>query len=168
MPKLVLLSEGFTGKSYELKVERTTVGRVADNTFEIPEASVSSHHAELLLRGNEVLVRDLGSTNGTFINGERITEGVLKPGQLLRLGTVDMRLESTEAAPPKKKEHLDHTRIIQGIKPGDLEGVRQPLNFDTSKEFSKKSNKGTKVFVIAAVVVGLVLAAALIIVVTSR
>ena len=47
MPRLVLLSEGYTGRSYELKAETTTVGRVSDNAFEIPEASVSSHHAEL-------------------------------------------------------------------------------------------------------------------------
>ena len=74
MARLVLLSEGLTGRTYDLKVEKTTVGRVADNTFEIPETSVSSHHAEILLRGNEVVVRDLDSTNGTYINGEKITE----------------------------------------------------------------------------------------------
>ena len=78
MPRLVLLSEGLTGRNYELKAEKTTVGRVSDNAFEIPEASVSSHHAELTLRGNDVLVKDLGSTNGTFINGEKIEEAVLQ------------------------------------------------------------------------------------------
>ena len=74
MAKLVLLSEGLTGRSYELKVDRTTVGRVDDNAFPIVEASVSSHHCELLLRGGDVIVKDLNSTNGTFINGEKITE----------------------------------------------------------------------------------------------
>ena len=49
MARLVLLSEGLTGRSFELKVEKTTVGRVDDNTFQIPETSVSSHHAEILL-----------------------------------------------------------------------------------------------------------------------
>src|SRR3989475_11010196 len=94
MAKLVVLSAGMTGRTYELKVDRTTIGRVEDNTFQIAEPSVSSHHCEILLRGSDVVVRDLNSTNGTYINGEKITETVLKPGQVLRLGQIEMRLET--------------------------------------------------------------------------
>src|SRR6266699_729368 len=94
MAKLVVLSAGMTGRSHELKVDKTTIGRVEDNTFQIAEPSVSSHHCEVLLRGNEVIVRDLNSTNGSFINGEKITEKALKPGQTLRLGQIEMRLET--------------------------------------------------------------------------
>src|SRR6266508_2636939 len=138
MASLVLLSEGLTGRSYELKTERTTMGRVWDNSCEIPEASVSSHHAELHLRGNEVLVKDLSSTNGTFINGEKISEAVLKPGQILRLGMVEMRLETGEAAAAMKKQVLDQTRVIpQGVKLDDLEGTRTPLDFKKTG-FEKK------------------------------
>src|SRR6266705_5861027 len=104
MPRLVLLSEGFTGRNYELKTDKTTVGRLSDNSFEIPEASVSSHHAEILLRGNDVVVKDLNSTNGTFINGEKVTEAVLKPGQILRLGMIEMRLETGESAATTSKK----------------------------------------------------------------
>src|SRR6184192_1691676 len=96
MARLVLLSEGLTGRTYELKVDRTTVGRVEDNSFQIPEASVSSHHAEIILRGNDVVIKDLNSTNGTFINGEKISESVLKPGQTLKLGSVELRLEGKD------------------------------------------------------------------------
>src|SRR3954449_12130021 len=122
MARLVLLSEGFTGRTFELKGEKITVGRVSDNAFEIPESSVSSHHAEIVLQGSDVLIRDLGSTNGTFINGEQINEAVLKPGQILRFGTVELRLETPESAPAtgatsKKATPLDHTRVIpQGVK----------------------------------------------------
>ena len=49
MAKLVVLSEGLTGQSYELKVDKTTIGRVEDNTFQIAQPSVSSHHCEVLL-----------------------------------------------------------------------------------------------------------------------
>ena len=45
MAKLVILNQGMTGRTFELNVERTTVGRVEDNTFQIPDPSVSSHHA---------------------------------------------------------------------------------------------------------------------------
>src|SRR5260370_23556136 len=100
MAKLVVLSEGMTGRSFELKVDKTTIGRVEDNAFQIAEPSVSSHHCEGLLRGNEVVVKDLNSTNGTFIAGQQVTnEAVLKPGQILRLVQVVMLPESVTAAP---------------------------------------------------------------------
>src|SRR3954468_15090313 len=92
MPKLVVLSEGMTGQSYELKVDKTTVGRVEDNTFQIADSSVSSHHCEVLLRGSDVVIKDLNSTNGSFINGEKISETVLKPGQTLKLGQIELQL----------------------------------------------------------------------------
>ena len=93
MAKLVILTEGLTGLPHELSVSPTTVGRAEGNLFQIVEPSVSGRHCEILLRGNEVVVRDLKSTNGTFIQGERITEAVLKLGQVLRLGRVDLRLQ---------------------------------------------------------------------------
>jgi pSer/pThr/pTyr-binding forkhead associated (FHA) protein len=168
MAKLVLLSEGLTGRSYELKTEKTTVGRVSDNAFEIPEASVSSHHAEIHLRGNDVLIKDLNSTNGTFINGEKVTEGILKPGQILRLGMVEMRLETGEAAAAMRKQVLDQTRVIpQGVKLDDLEGTRTPLDFKKTG-FEKKSNRGAKAFLAAAILVGVILVAALIYIVLTQ
>jgi CheY-like chemotaxis protein/pSer/pThr/pTyr-binding forkhead associated (FHA) protein len=101
MAKLVILTEGLTGLTHELSVNSTTAGRAEGNLFQIIEPSVSGRHCEILLRGNEVVVRDLTSTNGTFIKGERITEAILKPGQILRLGRVDLRLEaSTPVASP--------------------------------------------------------------------
>src|ERR1035437_2479781 len=103
MVKLVVLSVGMTGRTQELKAEKTTIGRVEDNTFQIAEPSVSSHHCEVVLKGSEVLVRDLNSTNGTFINGEKVTEKVIKPGQILRLGQIEMRLETDAAAAPAKR-----------------------------------------------------------------
>src|SRR6266850_7383441 len=108
MPKLVVLSAGMTGRTHELKADKTTIGRVEDNTFQIAEASVSSHHAEVLLRGNDVVVKDLGSTNGTFINGEKINEAVLKPGQILRCGMIEMRLESGDSPIAGAKKKMEH------------------------------------------------------------
>src|SRR5688572_20989199 len=105
MARLVVLSEGLTGRSHELKVEKTTVGRVEDNAFQVPEPSVSSHHCEIIQRGTDFYVRDLNSTNGTFVGGQQVTnEAILKPNQTFKLGNVEMRLEaagvpSTGAAP---------------------------------------------------------------------
>ena len=161
MARLVILSEGLTGQAHELTVEKTTIGRVEDNTFPIPEGSVSSHHCEILLRGEDVVVRDLNSTNGTFINGHQVSgEAPLKAGQILRLGQIEMRLEdpaSAKAAAPKKLP--DQTMVIpQGVKLGQEPSTT--VSFEKSA-FAKKSNTGTKIFigvivVIAIVVIGLI------------
>jgi len=163
MAKLVILSEGMTGRSHELKVDKTTIGRVEDNTFPIPEPSVSSHHCEVLLSGNEVVVRDLNSTNGSFINGEKITEKVLKPGQTLRLGQIEMRLE-TDAPPGQSKKPVDSTMVVpRGVSLNQLEQGSRAA-FDTAgKGFSKKDNKANKIFLIGAVAVGLIVVVLLII-----
>jgi pSer/pThr/pTyr-binding forkhead associated (FHA) protein len=158
MPRLVVLSEGLTGRSHELKAETTSVGRVEDNVFQIPDPSVSSHHCEVLLKGTEVIIRDLNSTNGTFINGKQITEAPLKPSQILRLGQVEVRLESEQAAASQKKMTLDHTQVVpQGIKMDELGQVAKAGN----PGFEKKSNTGTKVFIIVAIVAGVLILGAL-------
>ena len=95
MAKLVLLIAGMTGRTHELKVERTTVGRLEDNTFQIPEPSVSSHHCEILLRGGEVVIKDLDSTNGTRVNGATIRERQLNDGDQIVIGTTVLRFETS-------------------------------------------------------------------------
>lgn len=171
MAKLVILSQGMTGRSHELKVDKTTIGRVDDNTFPIAESSVSSHHCEVYLRGDEVIVNDLNSTNGTFINGDKITgEAVLKPGQTLRLGQVELRLEVDGAAPapasapapsaPAPKKTSDNTSVVQrGVSLTDLEQGTRGLETTPGKGFTKKKNKGNKIFLIAAITVGVIIVA---------
>jgi CheY-like chemotaxis protein len=79
----------------------TTIGRADGNMFQIADGSVSSRHCEVKARGDELLVRDLNSTNGTFIGGMRVSEGTVRFGQSFRLGTVDLRFEAVLAAIPK-------------------------------------------------------------------
>jgi pSer/pThr/pTyr-binding forkhead associated (FHA) protein len=151
MAKLVIQNQGMTGRVHELNVDRTTIGRVEDNTFPIADPSVSSHHCEVHLRGGEVLIRDLNSTNGSFINDAKITESVLKPGQVLRLGQVELKLEvegvaatptpSTAPATPAKKT-IEATMVMpRGVSLSDLESGGRPPGFDANTAFSKKKNK---------------------------
>jgi pSer/pThr/pTyr-binding forkhead associated (FHA) protein len=168
MAKLVVLSAGMTGRTHDLQVDKTTIGRVEDNTFQIAEPSVSSHHCEILLRGTDVVVHDLNSTNGTFINGDKVTnEAVLKPNQILRLGQIELRLE-TDAATPAKKP-VDQTLVMQrGVSLTELEQGTRAGGFDTKGSgFSKKENKGNKIFWIVAGVVLLVIIGLLFVAYTS-
>lgn len=95
MPKLVVITKGQAAVSHELGGSWTTVGRSDANQFQVPEGSVSGRHCEVRMDGEDLLVRDLCSTNGTFVDGKKITEGVLKPGQTLRLGDVELHLEAS-------------------------------------------------------------------------
>ncbi|MGH9752385.1 MAG: FHA domain-containing protein [Blastocatellia bacterium] len=76
------------GESKVVSVEspRFTIGRGAENSLCIPATVVSRSHAELIRVGTDYLLRDLGSTNGSFINGARITEQMLNDGDTLRFG----------------------------------------------------------------------------------
>lgn len=175
MAKLVILNQGMTGRTFELNVERTTVGRVEENTFQIADPSVSSRHAEILLQGSELFVRDLNSTNGTFINGEKISEAALKLGQTLRFGQVELKIDdgqpvtappppspvsaSAPAPAPAQKKSVDATMVIpRGVSLNDLEqrGTR-PTGFDTNTAFSKKTNKTNKYFLIGGIIVGVII-----------
>jgi pSer/pThr/pTyr-binding forkhead associated (FHA) protein len=179
MAKLVILTQGLTGRAHELNVDRTTIGRVEDNTFQIAESSVSSHHCEVLLRGSDVVIKDLNSTNGTFINGEPITESVLKPGQTLRLGQVELKLETEKAAsapasapatapaPGPAKKQGEATMVIpRGVSLSELEGGGRPPGFDTSKEFSKKRNRGGIYFWIGVGIVFVIIVVLLLVALT--
>lgn len=175
MAKLVILNQGMTGRSFELNAERTTVGRVEDNTFQITDPSVSSHHAEILMRGTEILVRDLNSTNGTFLNGDRITEMVLKPGQILRFGQVELKIDDGQPvsapapvsasasapapAPASAKKPVEGTMVIpRGVSLNDLgQSGARPAGFDTNTAFSKKTNKANTYFIIGGVIVGVII-----------
>ena len=185
MAKIVVLTPEFKGRTYELATVLTTVGRLEDNSFQIPEQSVSSHHCEFMLRGNDIILKDLNSTNGTFINGEQIkAETIVRPGQVIRLGQVEVRIEDettaaapasrppTPGAPPpppakpgsvppppapaasQPKKQMDQTMVMtQGVKFSEADQGTK-----TNSPFAKKSNKGTKLFIIliaAAFLIGL-------------
>ena len=94
MAKLVVISSSLAGVSHELGGAWATLGRADGNTFQLVEGSISGRHCEVQLRGDELVVRDLRSTNGTFVRGEKITEAVVKAGQTLRLGEVELRFEA--------------------------------------------------------------------------
>lgn len=68
-----------------------TIGRGRGQTIVLPHPLVSRQHCELFERDGLLMVRDLGSLNGTFVNNRRISESPLGPGELLTIGTVTFR-----------------------------------------------------------------------------
>jgi hypothetical protein len=85
-----------SGERIPLTSERSVIGRLADCTVVIADGNTSRHHAEVRRVGNAFMVADLGSTNGTFVNGERVTaERRLADGDAITVGAVTVRFEAS-------------------------------------------------------------------------
>lgn len=93
---LVVLSGAMAGTSLYLTKSVTTLGRALDNDIVIEDRRVSRYHAEIKLKAGRFCLRDLHSSNGTLINGQYITEAVLRDGDTLTLGETDVVFQTRE------------------------------------------------------------------------
>jgi pSer/pThr/pTyr-binding forkhead associated (FHA) protein len=96
MARLVLKGAEFGNRVIELNLGLNRFGRSPDNDFPIEHPTVSASHCELFLADDGVVARDCASTNGTFLDDRPITEARLAAGQTLRLGDVELLVETTE------------------------------------------------------------------------
>ena len=86
-------------REYVVDVNPYTVGRRPENSLTIPSPTVSSNHAELLIEGDQLVVRDTRSTNGTFVNGNRVQDRcVVHHGDLLQFAQIVFRVSRVNSA----------------------------------------------------------------------
>lgn len=85
----------------ELLIKRgaLSIGRKADNDIRLEDITVSSHHAELVKKDHQCLIHDLGSTNGTYVNGAPVRERTLFDGDVIVIGKYSLSYEEIEAEP---------------------------------------------------------------------
>ena len=88
--KLVVVGGATENDEFQVSLP-SVFGRSRDSSIPLPHPLVSRLHCELFERQGQLMVRDLGSTNGTFVGSERITESVIQHGELLTIGTVTFR-----------------------------------------------------------------------------
>ena len=122
MPKLSILLEG-SKTTHELTDDRITIGRAPDNMVQIDDASVSGRHAQLLLIDERYQLKDLGSTNGTRVNSETVTDVFLRVGDRIRFGKVEARYESDatgEAQPLPAAGEIEARPAETSEKPADF------------------------------------------------
>jgi hypothetical protein len=85
-PRLVEMENGASGREHALALGRTSIGRASDNLVHLLDEAVSRHHAEVVPGPKGYLIRDLGSENGIFVNGDRTPEHVLRDGDVVQIG----------------------------------------------------------------------------------
>ena len=114
--KLILTLDGEVLHEYPIEAESLTIGRRHGNEIQLNDLTVSGRHALILTQGNKVFVEDLGSTNGTLVNGTHIKSAMLKHGDIIQAGhhqftflnEGEARYEPTMFI----KAELDETQIV--------------------------------------------------------
>jgi pSer/pThr/pTyr-binding forkhead associated (FHA) protein len=89
--KLVIV-EPHTQPNEYLVTLPTTIGRGSEATLKLVHALISRQHCQLFVEQGRIMVRDLGSLNGTFVGGQRVQTAPLMPGELLTIGSVTLRV----------------------------------------------------------------------------
>ena len=100
MPQLIASVEGVEIKHLNLQKDRTTLGRLPDNDIVFDNMVVSGHHCVFELRGlADVFIEDLGSTNGTYVNGKMVKRQQLRDGEVIGIGNFRIRYLAASERP---------------------------------------------------------------------
>jgi Mg-chelatase subunit ChlD len=91
--RLIFLEGPRKGESVMLAKPQLSIGALADNDIVVPSAAVSRYHAQIQCRGRNVEIKDVGSSNGTFVNGTNVRSCPLEPGDRVRIGDIDLVYE---------------------------------------------------------------------------
>jgi pSer/pThr/pTyr-binding forkhead associated (FHA) protein len=116
MAKLILSMDGLVLKEITLTKERTTIGRKPHNDIQIDNLAVSGEHAVIVTILNDSFLEDLGSTNGTLVNGAPIKKHFLQPNDVIELGKYKLKYIN-EA--PKAAAAADFEKTMV-LRPGSM------------------------------------------------
>jgi pSer/pThr/pTyr-binding forkhead associated (FHA) protein len=137
MPKLQIFLMDAGEVTRDLTDETVTIGRLPDNTIQIDDVSVSSHHLQLTLSGGDYHLKDLNSTNGTRLNGKNVTEGQLHAGDRVRIGKIETVYLSDIQTPLEKRELPTAEVTPVSV----AESSVRPANFSNASPFRIKKKK---------------------------
>lgn len=128
MAKLVLSFNGDVVKEFDLSKETMTIGRKPDNDVHIDNLAVSGHHAKILTILNDSFIEDLGSTNGTYIRGDKISKHALRHNDVIQIGKHELKYINEAAA--EDEGEFEKTMIIRP----DAAGMAEEANEDKKLE----------------------------------
>jgi adenylate cyclase len=143
LPKLIV-KQGGTSKEVPLSKDTISIGRTPENDIELKDSLISRKHTSIVKKGDRYVVYDLGSSNGTFVNRERIEMKPLDDGDVIRVG--DSELHYVEEAPTMKPPKASSFR--EDKRPTELPGaagqvvkhvdeIAESFSFDITGALSK-------------------------------
>jgi pSer/pThr/pTyr-binding forkhead associated (FHA) protein len=115
MAKLILSMDGLVLKEIPLTKERTTIGRKPHNDIQIDNLAVSGEHAVIVTILNDSFLEDLGSTNGTVVNGNAVKKHFLQNNDVVELGKYKLKFvgEAAPAAGAGEKADFEKTMVLR-------------------------------------------------------
>lgn len=111
MAKLVLSMNGAVQGEFQLEKERISIGRKPDNDIQIDNLAVSGKHALIITILDDSFLEDLGSTNGTYVNGKLVKKHALRNGDVIGLGKHELKYINEHAT--ADDEEFEKTMIIR-------------------------------------------------------
>src|SRR5262249_5882323 len=119
MAKLILSMDGLVLKEINLTKERTTIGRKPHNDIQIDNLAVSGEHAVIVTILQDSFLEDLGSTNGTVVNGQSIKKHFLQNNDIIELGKYKLKYLNETAAGVAKAADFEKTMVLRpgSVKP---------------------------------------------------
>ena len=127
MAKLILTLDGAIVKEYPIDRESISIGRRHGNDIQLNDLTVSGRHCLITNLGDNIFVDDLGSTNGTLLNGTRVTKSVLSHGDIIQTGNYQFSYyaDDVEEYEPTMfiKAEIDDTQMMKN-NPGSESGAR--------------------------------------------
>jgi pSer/pThr/pTyr-binding forkhead associated (FHA) protein len=126
---LVLLSKNGGNKIFPLPKRVTVIGRRKNCDLRIPLESVSRRHCQFDLENQSLKLKDLGSRNGTFLNGNRIEEQILKPGDSIKIGPVVFAMQID--GQPEKIVAPPEDSPARASSPDETDVIKSPGNADS-------------------------------------
>src|SRR6476469_3011209 len=125
MAKLILSMDGLVLKEIPLTKERTTIGRKPHNDIQIDNLAVSGEHAVIVTILNDSFLEDLGSTNGTVVNGNPIKKHFLQNNDVVELGKYKLKFIG-EAAPAAAGEKADFEKTMV-LRPSQIKAAAEQI-----------------------------------------
>ncbi len=136
MAKLILTVDGEVTGNCFIDTPRFTIGTMAGSNLQLNYPGVSRAHAIIISVGNDDILEDMNSTNGTLVNGKKITRHILQHDDVIEIANCQIRYRSHKAV---SGPSLDRTMVIKGLAPEEL-GI-QPQTESQDRAMAKKKGQ---------------------------
>jgi pSer/pThr/pTyr-binding forkhead associated (FHA) protein len=132
MAVIIGMSSTVKGKKFELAEGETHIGRQSQNQIPIDDASISGRHCSVVREDRRYTLVDLGSTNGTRLNGASVSRVALKPKDIIQVGGIELMFDGQDVEVPAP-EFSDTAKIEVMAEP-----VHIPASFHTASPFGNR------------------------------